>query len=180
MNKQTLISVAALLFGIAALSFAIYNFSNAPKVAYVYNSRILNEFDGMKEGKRMYADKVKVWNGNVEELQKEVQNLLSQYEQNYKQLSKKEREETQALIEKKRGEYLNYKKVIDEKAKNEDVQMTTAILNQINSYILEYGKQQGYDYIFGVTDGGNLLYAKDADDITDKVLEALNNNYAGG
>ena len=60
-----------------------------------------------------------------------------------------------------------------------DSEMTKSILNQIDSYILEYGKKNNYKYLFGVTDNGNILYADEADDITDIILEELNNKYEG-
>jgi hypothetical protein len=44
------------------------------------------------------------------------------------------------------------------------------ILAEINTYIKQYGKEKGYDFILGATDNGNIVYAAEGKDITDDVL----------
>lgn len=53
----------------------------------------------------------------------------------------------------------------------------TSIVKSLKDYIKEYGKKQGYDYIYGTGDAATVLYAKDAYDITDKVLKLLNDDF---
>jgi outer membrane protein len=44
----------------------------------------------------------------------------------------------------------------------------------------EYGKENGYDLILGTTTSGNILYGTEKKDITEQVLNALNNAYEKG
>jgi len=67
-----------------------------------------------------------------------------------------------------------------EKEKKDETEMTQSVLNQVNSFVEQYGKEKGYDIVFGTTNSGNLLYAKESMDITKEVLEALNANYSSG
>ncbi len=179
MSKSTLLIITALLLSAASLGFAAFSYINSPKIAYVYNTRILNEYQGMKEGKVLYQKKLQVWQANVDTLEKELNNAIAAYERDFKKMTRKEKELSEQLLQKKQQDFMNYKKAIEEKAQQEDMQMTSSILNQINSYVLEFGKKEGYTYIFGVTDDGNLLYAEEGDNITDLVLNELNKNYSG-
>ena len=43
--------------------------------------------------------------------------------------------------------------------------------------IREYGKKKGYSLIIGANDSGNLLYGSESKDITNDVLEYLNQQY---
>jgi outer membrane protein len=68
---------------------------------------------------------------------------------------------------------------LEQKAKEEEAKYNKAILDQVNKYVLEYGKANHYDYIFGVTEDGNILFAKEGEDITAQVLIFLNAKYEG-
>ncbi|MEM8567076.1 MAG: OmpH family outer membrane protein, partial [Bacteroidota bacterium] len=58
-------------------------------------------------------------------------------------------------------------------------QMTSQVLEQINAYLKTYGEQNNYRIILAATEYGNVAYAADGLDITEEVLEGLNNEYAG-
>lgn len=53
----------------------------------------------------------------------------------------------------------------------------SSIVKSLKDYIKEYGKKQGYDYIYGTGDAATVLYAKDAYDITEEVLKLLNDDF---
>lgn len=174
-----LISGFSLITSMISLAICIYLLINKPKIAYVDNSSIMNEYNGIKEGKKLYEDKLKTWQMNIDTLSKGFDTEIKKYKQEYEKMSIKERQLTETLLKNKQQEILGYKKAIEEKASEEDVKLTNAVLKQIDSYILSYGKERRYDYIFGITSTGNLLYAKEADNITPEILSGLNKTYAG-
>jgi outer membrane protein len=49
------------------------------------------------------------------------------------------------------------------------------IWDKINRKINDYGKEQGYDYIFGAKGDGSIMYASDKKDITKAVIAYINN-----
>ena len=51
--------------------------------------------------------------------------------------------------------------------------------DQIHDFMMEYGPAHGLKYVLGYTRGGGILYATDSLDITDHVLEGLNEKYRG-
>ena len=51
------------------------------------------------------------------------------------------------------------------------------LFNNIVEYLKDYNKNGKYQYIFSHAFGGNLLYASDSLDITNKVLKGLNEKY---
>jgi len=56
---------------------------------------------------------------------------------------------------------------------------TNQIWTQINQYLLEYGKKEGYEYIHGTSGNGSLMYGDEANNITEEVLEYINDKYNG-
>jgi len=57
--------------------------------------------------------------------------------------------------------------------------MTQTVINDINDFVKDYGKNHGYPIIFGAGGNGNIMYAEEASDLTGEVLEGLNAQYEG-
>lgn len=66
------------------------------------------------------------------------------------------------------GEYLRKREFADklarefrERAESEETEYTEQVWTQINSYLLEYGKREGYDYIYGAAGNGSMMYGNE-------------------
>jgi len=53
------------------------------------------------------------------------------------------------------------------------------ILQQLNQYVQDYGKNHNYQFIFGANGEGSIMYAQDAVNITEEVKEFVNAKYGG-
>jgi len=53
-----------------------------------------------------------------------------------------------------------------------------SITNRMKKFITDYGKKNGYDYIYATADISSILYAKEGYDITNKILSELNDKYS--
>ncbi|BDD05648.1 OmpH family outer membrane protein [Aureibacter tunicatorum] len=51
------------------------------------------------------------------------------------------------------------------------------IWTQINEYIKAFGKEKGYEYIYGASGNGSIMYADENMDITEEVLNYMNDKY---
>ena len=52
-------------------------------------------------------------------------------------------------------------------------------MEKVKDFVAEYGKENGYTYIFGSNESANIMYAKDGLDITDEIVKKLNESYSG-
>jgi outer membrane protein len=53
------------------------------------------------------------------------------------------------------------------------------LVSKIKKFVTDYGKKNGYDYIYGTGDVVSIMYAKEGYDITNKITKDLNDNYKG-
>jgi outer membrane protein len=58
-------------------------------------------------------------------------------------------------------------------------QYTAEIWKQINQWVSEFGKQQGYDFVLGAAGNGSLMYANEANDVTNEMILFVNKKYQG-
>jgi len=75
-------------------------------------------------------------------------------------------------------EYKNYVTTAQQKMQERQKELTTAVVKEINSYIHDYGKKNGYTIIFGATTEGSILYGEEQEDLTEIILKQLNENYS--
>jgi outer membrane protein len=176
MNNKTLIGSFVLVVGISVGLF-IWNRKDAPKIAYVRSSVLVSSYSGMKEARAMYKEKMDKWKANIDTLQKDYQQALSRYNMEASDLGSAQKKERETYLRKQEENLRQYAGTLEQQAAEEDQKMTEGVLNQINTYIKEYGEKNGYDLILGITRDGNIMYGKEAMDITDDVLKGINASY---
>lgn len=58
-----------------------------------------------------------------------------------------------------------------------EMEMNVELYQKITDMLERFNKDMGYDYILGFSPGGGILYAKEKHDITQKVLNLLNQEF---
>lgn len=167
------ISILALILGLIAISFSY----NQPKFAHVNVGKLVYDYQGMKTGHKEF-EKTKI------EMQTKIENMESTfklsvqaYETSKANVSEKERMNQERFLVAEGQKIAKAKEEISKKLQLEDQTITEGVLNQINSFLKIYGKENGYSMIFGSNGNGGLLYAEESEDITETVLIKLNEEY---
>ena len=149
------------------------------KLLYVDSAKLVNGYKGMEVARKEYQKKTAAWKANIDTLMNEVQQEIVKFEKESQKMTAKERDLSKQLIQTKQQQFADYQKAINQKAGQEDSQMTKKVLDEINAYIKEYGKNHNCKIILAATDYGNIAYADEGLDITEAVLEGLNKKYSG-
>ena len=77
-----------------------------------------------------------------------------------------------------RTQALSYKQdaMLQQLQQESGVEMDT-LVKSYRKIIKDFGKEKGYDYIYGTGDVASILYAKDTYDITKDVVKIVNDKY---
>ena len=182
MNKkiQLLTTVVSGLAMIGVITLLIIQLSAPKKIAYIQTDELLAEYKGMIEAKQNYEVKAVSWQSNIDTLGKELENMVKEYEEARGSMSISERQQEEKELQQKQKQLNDYRKSIAQQAQQEDAKLTEGVLNQVNTYIKDYGKENGYKMIFGANGSGTIVYGTDAIDVTDVILKGLNREYNGG
>jgi len=175
-------SIQVVLFSILFLSTAYLfyrQFSQSNDLVYVDSARLLIGYKGMTDARSVFQQKAVVWRANVDTLISEIQNDIKKFEKESAGMTAKERDLSRQLLQTKQQQVADYQKATNDKATQEDNQMTKEVLDEVNLFIKDYGKKKGLRIILAATDYGNIAYAKEGIDITDEILEGLNKKYEG-
>ncbi len=176
MNKLSF-PLALLALLISAASFFYFN-NNSDQV-YVDVNKLLDGYKRTKLVRAEFEAKAKTLNSNVDSLMTDWQKELKNYEKERSKMSKKELELKQELLGNKQQQINNYQDAIQKQIQEEDKKATQTVINDINDYVKEYGKEKGYKIIFGAGGSGNIMYADENADLTKEVLTGLNAEFEG-
>ena len=172
------IAIGLALICLAAMAAAYFFFSGKQvKIGYVNSGELVNDYIGMREARNTYQNKAQIWQGNIDTLKLDFQRAVNSYNNEFAKLSDQEKKSREAILKQQQDNLIQYKQAIEDQAKKEDERITSGVLNQINGFVEQYGKDHGYDVILGTTLSGSLLYAKDDINLTKIVLEELNKSY---
>ena len=176
MNKLSFtISVLALILSIGSFFYL----KSSSEQVYVDVNKLLDGYKRTKLVRAEFEAKAKTLNANVDSLMTDWQKELKSYEKERSKMSKKELELKQELLGNKQQQLNNYQQAIQKQIQEEDKKSTQTVINDINDYVKEYGKQKGYKIIFGASGSGNIMYADEAADLTEDVLKGLNEEFEG-
>lgn len=141
------------LLGLAGLASYILGQPKAEKQAFVLNERVFTHYKGTQLLEKKLAQLKLTHQRQLDSLQ----SVAFQPTARQQELIERFAQEQQALSE----------------------QYTADIWQQINQTAAEFGKEKGYGFIFGATGDGNLMYAKESENITDELIVYLNEKYDG-
>lgn len=171
---------------IVSLSISAYlladNFfgSSSKKIGVVQMDKLVYDFKGMKEATEKYTKKMTSWSNQKDSLEKRLQELYNQIriDSVNKDQAKLSRDIQIFMIFKQ--SYIDYTQNLDINADKEDKEMTAGVMNQVNEYIKNYAKEEGYDMILcNNAQYQSVGFGKEQIDITQKMLEYANKKYEG-
>lgn len=157
----TLINTAVLVFLLVYLFYSF--FSTSEQVFYVDNVKLFDGFrmtkEMKKEGEKQFNNKKAVLDSLYLEVQRE--DLDDQY-----------KEVLMQDFVAKREAFDTFNKTFAQEESNK-------IWLRINSYAQQFFKEKNYKLIIGSSNQGDVLYADEAVDVTEELLEYANKKYEG-
>lgn len=160
---------------ILSLSIVI---ANATNLAYVNVERIMVEASDVQEAKRIFDSESQAWRTEIETMQAELEAMIAQYENKKLILNEQGKKDAEAKI-KTKEESMNRKMQQyfgqEGTAAVRNAELLEPILERVNEVIQTIAIDDNYDMVLDIT-AGNVLYAKDYLDITEKVISRLNSS----
>ncbi len=155
------------------------SYLNRTKIAFVRSQELISKYEGTIEAIAKFNSQKQQWQANVDTLKFDFQRAVNRYNQEYATLSVSERQQREEGLSQQEKQLQNYASAINDKIQATDVEMMEGVANQINSFVEQYAQSRGLEFIIGVHNDGNIMYANSYLDITEEVLKELNGQYRG-
>lgn len=167
---------------IIALSILVVSCNKATEVkevktAYVDTSVLMKEYTEAKDLEAKYKaqaeEKGRQLQAEITRFKQDAANFQSQAQANGQAWAQQRGAELQ-----KREQQLGYaQQALSQQLQQESGVEMDSLVSGVKKFIKDYGKKNGYSYIYGTGDAASILYAEEKYDITKDIIKALNDKY---
>ncbi len=147
------------------------------RIAYVKGDSILNNYDFLEE-------KYEELNDEQIRLEQKLRQKVEKYKQKAQQFKEEQAYMTAEELKQKRQELLAYQEEIQKDRqrltndlRKKEQKMQKKLFRNLNDFLEDYNTDREYDYILNYQQGGQVLFCNDAYNITQQVLQGLNEQY---
>lgn len=155
----------------ALLGSLIYRQVDNDSLAYVRSQELFMNYHGTTKAIEALNRQKKVWQAESDSLQSIYQKAIAN--RNEVGIGNDTAIQNLALELNEHLKLTNYKEI------ELDKKLMLGVFNQIDEFINQYAQKNGYQLVFGIGEESDVIYANDALDITEEILEELNSNYNG-
>lgn len=163
--------LAALLVGCIASTTC---FAAEPKLGYIDMQRAINTSEIGKEAKEQLAARLKKYQDEINAKQDELKKLKDEVEKQGAFLNDATRAAKEKDYQQKLKEFQRFTKDAQDELQGKDEEFTRKILEGMEKVIQEYGRKNGFTFIFVKNE--SMLFADDKADLTEEILKLFNAN----
>lgn len=148
------------------------------KTAYVDTSKLLEEYTEAKDIESKYKAKSEAMG---KELQAEINRFkadATNFQKNAQANGQAWAQENGAKLQRREQELSYAQDAMLQQIRQESGAEMDSLVSKVKKFVKDYGKKEGYSYIFGTGEAVSILYAEDKYDITTAIVKALNEQYA--
>ena len=147
------------------------------KTAYVDTSKLLDEYTEAKDIEEKYKSKGEEMGKQLEAEVARFRTEAAAFQKNAQTYGPQWAQQKGAELQQKEQELSYAQQAIMRQLQEESGKEMDSLVKDVKKFIKDYGKEKGYNYIYGTGDAATVLYAKDEYDITNEVVKLLNDKY---
>lgn len=149
------------------------------KTAFINNSEVMSGFEKLKQTEDDFAKEEQAIKVRIDSLVAEsgYQELVQEYQTNKGKMSQAKEDELYDQIMQIQQQLGQQQQMANQQFQQRKNSELNSLNDTIETFIKEYGKSNGYTYIYGANDSGSIMYADENLNITDEIIKALNEKY---
>ena len=171
----------ALLFIALAISIVACNkpaeAAKEVKTAYVDTSELMKQYTEAKDLEAKYKSKAeekgRQLDAEIKRFKDEAASFQSQAQANGQEWAQKNGQE----LQRREQQLAQAQQALQMQLQQESGKEMDSLVKGVKKFIKDYGKEKGYDYIYGTGDAASVLYAEEKYNITKDIIKLLNEKY---
>ena len=151
--------------------------SNEMKTAYVDTAKLMEEYTEAKDLEAKFKTKTEAEAKKFEVEEANFKAEVANFQKNAQANGQAWAQQKDAELSKRQQQLQYAAQSVGQKLQMEGAAEMDSLVKNVKTFIKDYGKEKGYDYIYGTGDAATVLYAKDQYDITNEMIKLLNDKY---
>lgn len=152
--------------------------SNEMKTAYVDTAKLMDEYTEAKDIEAKFKAKSQAEAKKFEVEEANFKAEVANFQKNAQANGQAWAQQKDAELSQRQQRLQYAAQSVSQKLQMDNATEMDTLVKGVKAFIKEYGKEKGYDYIYGTGDAATVLYAKDQYEITTELIKLLNEKYA--
>lgn len=148
------------------------------KTGFVDTEELLTEYAELKEAKERFTKENDEIMADLELKIKAYQIKEDLFRKNGPSMSRKKQEQQYNELGAEAQQLQQERQARIGKLQVESQEVIDSLITKVKTKVKDYGKANGYSYIYGSNDAGSVLFGKEELDLTKTILKEMNDNYA--
>ena len=152
--------------------------NNQPKIGFVDNGKMINEYQEKKDIEQKYKLKDVAFQKRTDSISQAFQLEAQDFQLKVASMSQAKQQEQYQMLGQKQ-------KMLQQQIQYEQQQMQQAfqteidsVISKVKDFVKDYGKKNGFTYILGTSDNAaSVLYGTEENDLSQILIDALNEKY---
>lgn len=147
------------------------------KTAYIDTAKLMEESTEAKDIEAKYKEKAKVMGNQLDAEVTRWKSEAANFQKNAQANGQAWAQQKGAELQKREQELSYAQEGMLRQLQGESGSEMDSLVKTYKSIIKDYGKEKGYDYIYGTGEANSVLYAKDQYDLTKEIIKLVNDKY---
>lgn len=152
--------------------------SSEMKTAYVDTAKLMEEYTEAKDLEAKYKAKSEAEAKKFEVEEANFKAEVANFQKNAQANGQAWAQQKDAELSQRQQRLQYAAQSVGQQLQVQSATEMDSLVKGVKTFIKNYGKEKGYDYVYGTGDAATVLYAKDQYDITKELIKLLNDKYA--
>jgi outer membrane protein len=147
------------------------------QIAYINSDSVLKHYEYLKVNRVQLEDKTKRMDADYRNRATGLQNEIAAYQRNVSNMTLSQVRATEEDLGKKQQNLQMYQQTLSQQLMEEEAKLNKELYDRITTFLKRYGAENGFQIVLKFDPTSDVLYAGEALDISDQVIEGLNADY---
>ena len=151
--------------------------SGGVKIGYVMTDSLMANYLFFKDREAVFKNKADEYEKRLYNDQKSFETEAREFEQRAQYLTMTEKETRQQKLMRKQQELMRLQEDLSGQLAKEEGDLTREVFDTVQVFLKSYAAEKGLHFVLSNVRGGGIWYADPAMDVTNEVIEKLNQRY---
>lgn len=153
--------------------------ASGKRIVFVNTDTLLTNYQFYKDAQKEFENKGYRLQVDLGQKERALQGEVAAIQQRASAMTQAELQAADLTLKKKGAELQQYSQQKQAELGQEQAKKNEELYNNIRNYITKINKENKFEFVLGYSKlGGGILFADESVDVTQKVLEGLNKEYA--
>ncbi len=162
---------------IAIIALVTLSACNQQKIGYVDSIELMKEYKAVKELEKVIEEEQMMLQASYQQIALVFEKEVQDFQKKSNKMSRKKGEARYQELMMKQQQIQQNQQIESQRLQQESQDNMDEIIDDVKDFVKDFAKENGYTYILGSNDAGNVLYGDEELDLTDVVLVAMNKDF---